>query len=141
VPATGHALGTAREATSSPTRTVPPDDSVAEAARRLTGHAIGSVVVVEGSPAGIATESDRLAVVARGGEPAAVPVGAVMSEPVVTVHPGARLSTAAARMDDHGIRHLVVVDGGPAGVPTTTDIVAAVGPNTAAIVEGLGSAG
>jgi CBS domain-containing protein len=137
----GHVLGTVREAMSSPARTVAPGDSVAETAGMLTDHGIGSAVVVEESPVGIATKSDLLAVIARGEDPTAVPVGAVMSEPVVTVHPDARLSTAASRMDDHGIKHLVVVDDGLEGVLTTTDIVAAFGPDTAAIVEGLGSAG
>jgi CBS domain-containing protein len=136
----GHVIGTVREAMSSPVRTVVPDDSVAEAARLLTEYGIGSVVVGE-SPVGIATKSDLLAVVARGEDPATTPVGAVMSDPVVTVHPDARLSTAAGRMDDHGIKHLVVVDGGLEGVLTTTDIVGAFGPDTAAIVEGLSSAG
>lgn len=42
----GHVLGTVREAMASLARTVAPDDSVAEAARRLTEHSIGSAVAL-----------------------------------------------------------------------------------------------
>jgi CBS domain-containing protein len=38
-------------------------------------------------------------------------------------------------MDDHDIKHLVVVEEAPVGIVTTTDITHALAPDTAALVE------
>src|SRR5687768_5542254 len=51
-------------------------------------------------------------------------VGELMSSPVVTALPDDTVAAAAARMRDHGVGSLVVVDGDrPVGILTERDLV------------------
>ncbi|TSD15098.1 hypothetical protein DP107_04385 [Haloglomus irregulare] len=131
----GHVLGSVREVMSSPAETVPPDTTVSAASHQLIAHDIGSLVVGEESLEGIVTKTDLLGVIAADGDPDTTAVSTVVSRPVVTVGPDTQLTTAAGTMDDHDIKHLVVVEEAPVGIVTTTDITHALAPDTAALVE------
>ncbi|PSQ00629.1 acyl dehydratase [Halobacteriales archaeon QS_4_69_31] len=104
--------------------TIGPDASVLDAVGRLHGGDIGSVVVVDdGRVVGIVTESDVVAVVADGRDPASCPVGECMSAPVHTVPPDATVVEAARRLRDNRIKKLpVCADGELVGIVTTTDL-------------------
>jgi CBS domain-containing protein len=91
---------------------VSPDDSVEAAARLMEEREVGSVLVaVRGKPLGIVTDRDLvLRVVDRGLDPTHLPVGSVMSTPVVCVSDSDSLLTASALMREHGVRRLPIVD-------------------------------
>jgi CBS domain-containing protein len=118
----------------SPVETAGPDDSISEAAGRMSQHKIGSLPVTElGKLIGLVTATDILAAqVAQAMEP--VPsfgpkVADAMTKDPITAHPGDRLLDAAARMKQYKVRHLPVVngDGLLVGMLSDRDIRAAVG--------------
>ncbi|WP_256296623.1 CBS domain-containing protein [Haloarchaeobius salinus] len=88
-----------------------PDCSLPEAAGYLRDPDVPALVVRDGPDgvAGIVTESDLVAAVAEEGF--TLPVGEVMSTPVVTVRPTMPVGLAADRMRKAGIGVLPVVDG------------------------------
>jgi CBS domain-containing protein len=90
-----------------------PDDTLAEAARKMWKQQTGSLLVMDGEDlVGIVTERDVLKAVAGGGSLQEIHVSEVMSKDLVTVGPGTSLREAAKVMADRWIRHLPVVDGG-----------------------------
>jgi CBS domain-containing protein len=95
-----------------------PRTSVDEAARLMKENAVGAVLVVDdGRLVGIFTERDAVyRVMAAGGEPAATPIGEVMTrDPIVA--PDDTFGYALLLMHEHGFRHApVVADGRPVGV-------------------------
>lgn len=107
-----------------PVKTIGPDATVVAAARRLRDEGIGSLVVeADGDCVGIITESDVVAVTAEKGDTAALTVGDVMAEALVTVAPDADLETAVERLRTNNIKKLPVVeDGSLVGIVTTTDL-------------------
>ncbi|GGN91549.1 MULTISPECIES: CBS domain-containing protein [Haloarcula] len=113
-----------REVMQSPARTIDPDKSVVEAARRLRDEGIGSLVVErDGDCVGIITESDVVAVTAEEGDTRALTVGDVMATALVTIGPDADIEAAVERLRTHGVKKLPVVeDGELVGIVTTTDI-------------------
>ncbi len=84
---------------------------------------IGSLVVVDGGRAvGIVTESDLVSkIIADGLDPAKVLVRDIMSTPLITIQPHAKMTDAAKLMHEYKIRRVVVVneDGSLAGIITT----------------------
>jgi predicted transcriptional regulator len=92
--------------------TSPPDISVRHVARLMTARGVGSVVVVDGlKPIGILTDRDVVVrVTAPGLDAIRIPVGKVMSSPIVTVPEQESLDTAIQLMKQYGIRRLPVVD-------------------------------
>jgi CBS domain-containing protein len=102
-------------------------DSVTEAARLMNEHGIGGLVVREGDTVvGMFTERDILRrVVAAELDPAQVDVGTVMTTPVMSVRPDARLEECAALVTEKRIRHIPVMDGASlVGIVTSGDILA-----------------
>ncbi|WP_435346411.1 CBS domain-containing protein [Haloarchaeobius sp. HRN-SO-5] len=93
-------------------RTVTPETAVTEAARALRDPGVTALVVLGADETvdGIVTQSDVVAHVADGSDPATV--ASVLSSPVVTVSPDATLSEAAERMRTNGVGHLPVVEDG-----------------------------
>ena len=88
------------------------DDSVQHAASLMRGSAVGSLAVFDGDClTGIVTEHDFVEVVAEGRDAREMTVGDVMSTSVLVAEPGEECQQVAARMVEHGIRHLPVVDG------------------------------
>ncbi|QPV63768.1 CBS domain-containing protein [Halosimplex litoreum] len=102
--------------------TVPPDERALTVARRLDEPGAESVVVVEnGEVVGIVTESDAVALLVEGRDPASLTAAAVMSSPVHTVGPDESVVDAAERLRTYGVEALPVVDDGELlGVVTTT---------------------
>ncbi len=114
-----------RDAMTSPVETVPPETTVAVAARRMRDAAVGSLVVVveDGDPAGIVTESDLVGVLAEGADAETTAVEAVMRPSVASVAADDTLETAATTLRERDVKRLVVVDDGTlAGVLTATDL-------------------
>ena len=109
--------------------TAQPARSLRDIAQAMRARNVGSVVLVDGSrPVGIITDRDlALSVVADGRDPAARS-GDHASSPVITAEPDMDVEEAAEKMIRHGVRRLVVVEGGRlAGVVTLDDIVSRTG--------------
>jgi CBS domain-containing protein len=103
------------------------DDSVLTAARLMNSRAIGGVVVVEDDEVvGIFTERDVLRrVVAERLDPAKTVIREVMSAPVITCKPEAKIAECVALITDKRVRHIPVVDdNGLCGIITSGDILA-----------------
>lgn len=107
--------------------TIGPDDSVSEAARRMSEHGIGSLLVVDerGKTVGILTERDIIAkVIGRSTPPDGTQVDAVMTRKVVACTLGTTITRAEQVMAEHGIRHMPIIDNGtPVGMVSTRDIL------------------
>ena len=90
---------------------------------------VGSVVLVDGvRPVGFITDRDIALAVVADGLAAGAPAGAQASTPLITAVPDLDVEEAAERMIRHGVRRLVVVEGGLlAGVVTLDDIVSRLG--------------
>jgi CBS domain-containing protein len=91
---------------------VPPDASVADAARRMIERDAGvAVVLEEGELAGVISERDMLRVLAEGCD-RDTPVRDRMTRHVLTGTPATSLPEALAIMVQGRFRHLPVVEGG-----------------------------
>jgi CBS domain-containing protein len=94
---------------------VAPQDPVAHALRMMAEHDIGLVLVLEGERlAGVLSERDLARHAGRAGT---VPLGELrvadlMTAHVATIAPDEPLGRCIALMDERGVRHLPVMDGG-----------------------------
>jgi len=105
--------------------TINPESSMAEAARIMGEKHIGSLVVKKyETPVGIVTERDLLSkVLALGKDPVKEKVEALMSFPLITIGPSAKIKEAAQMMIQKKGR-LAVFDGGKlVGVITASDLI------------------
>ncbi|PKO88046.1 MAG: hypothetical protein CVU18_08685 [Betaproteobacteria bacterium HGW-Betaproteobacteria-12] len=108
-----------------------PDATLHEAVRLMAEECVSCLLVGEGQQSlGIITETnivramhDRL--------PATTPVSAIMSQPLISAPPELELIRARQLVEQHGIRHLVVVDeqGRTLGIVSETDFRLALGSN------------
>lgn len=90
---------------------VAPEETVAEAARRMVARGVGAVLVMEGERlAGILTERDVLRAVADGAAEGARVADRMTRHPE-TIDAGDATEHAAALMIHGGFRHLPVVEG------------------------------
>jgi CBS domain-containing protein len=90
-----------------------PDDTLAEAARKMWQQQTGSLLVIDGEDlVGILTERDILKAVATDMPLDDTRISQVMSKDLVTVGPGTSLREAARVMAERWIRHLPVLDNG-----------------------------
>lgn len=105
--------------------TAPMDLPVAEAARLMKKHHLGAVLIVDdGRLAGICTERDiTFQVVAAGLDPAATPVGKIMTRDPQTISAEKPFRHALHLMFEGGFRHVPVVDEGkqPIGLVAAHD--------------------
>ena len=86
-----------------------PDDTLAEAARKMWEQQTGSLVVTEGDELiGIITERDILHAVAQRARAAEARVRQWMTESVITIEPETTVDEAAKMMFDRNFRHLPV---------------------------------
>ena len=96
--------------------------------RSMEQKRISCIVVVDAErrPCGIFTERDAVALLAEGAIVPAIPVGDVMSSPVVTLPASVDYHDAHQHMLEHGVHHLVAVDGEGrvAGVISEADFLA-----------------
>ncbi len=94
--------------------TATPQATVLEVAGLMLAHGIGAIMVVEnGALAGICSERDVVVrVVAQGRDARTVRVGEVMTPRPVSVGPDVTFGHAMLLMQEHGVRHLPVVENG-----------------------------
>ena len=103
-----------------------PKTPLSEAAQMMQENRCGSILVMDGErPVGIWTEHDALSLDLESGTALDVPVGKVMSSPLVTSGPNVTVSEAGRRMKDEGLRHLVVTgpQGKLLGIVSQTDVI------------------
>jgi CBS domain-containing protein len=114
--------------------TIEPQDSVAEAARRMASADVGDVVVVEnGTVRGILTDRDIAVRLVAADKPASTPVAEIISEAdVATVTPDTTLDQAVTLLRSKAVRRLPVVeDGRPVGVVSLGDLAIERDPDSA----------
>ena len=106
-----------------------PEDSLADAARKMWEQQTGSLLVMDGEDLlGIITERDILKAVATGTELDKTRVEEAMIRDLITIEPGASLREAAMVMTDKWIRHLPVLDRGKlVGVLSQRDLAGVLG--------------
>jgi CBS domain-containing protein len=103
------------------------DASLVEAAKAMDERNIGDVLVLEdGGLCGIVTDRDiAIRAVARGADPTTARLGDVCSRDLVTLSPGDAVDHAIARMREHAVRRMPVVDNGrPVGIVSLGDLAA-----------------
>ncbi|HET9442731.1 MAG TPA: CBS domain-containing protein [Acidimicrobiales bacterium] len=104
---------------------VPPDLPLRTVAEILRKEVVSAVLVQEGSvPMGIVSERDVVWALAEGGDLTTLRAGDVMSSHLLDAQAEEPIATVAARMLDHGIRHLPVVDEGRVvGIVSARDVL------------------
>jgi len=104
--------------------TARPDESAADAIRRMLSSGIGSVIVIEdNAPIGMFTERDVLRLAGEGADFDATPVGQVMTPRPLTIGSGDNILDAAQLMAARKLRHLPVVeDGNLIGIVSMRDV-------------------
>ena len=109
--------------------TAAPDCSVREVAELMRERNVGSVVLVEeDAPVGFVTDRDLAVSVIADGRDLADRACDHASAPVITAEPQTDLDAAVELMTRHGVRRLVIVDGGKLrGILTLDDIVSRTG--------------
>jgi two-component system sensor histidine kinase/response regulator len=109
--------------------TVAPDTTFQEAARLMADECISCLLVSQdGMALGIITESNVLRAL-HDRLPAATPVAALMSQPLICAAPELDLLSARLLVERHRIRHLVVrdIEGNTLGIVSDTDFRMALG--------------
>ncbi len=107
--------------------TIVADDAVLTAARLMNSRGIGGIVVLEDDEVvGIFTERDVLRrVVAERRDPVTSVIRDVMTSPVYTCKPDAKIEECVALITEKRVRHIPVVDeSGLCGIITSGDILA-----------------
>ena len=109
--------------------TAAPVRTVREIAELMRERNVGSVVLVEdGRPVGFVTDRDLALSVIADGRDFGDHVADHASSPVITAEPGMEVEEAGELMVRHGIRRLVVVDGGRlTGIVTLDDLAVRTG--------------
>jgi CBS domain-containing protein len=106
------------------------EDSLLAVAQQMRDRSVGSIVVcdAEGAPAAMITDRDLAVRVLADERTPAEPVREHVSRPLVSGHPDMDLEEAAARMVQHRIRRLPVIDGDElVGIVTLDDIAVRTG--------------
>ena len=120
-------------------------DEVLSVARLMRDRGVGSVVICdpEGAPAAMITDRDVAVRVAADDLGLTEPAGRHASRPLITGQPEMELEEAAARMVQHRVRRLPVVESGElVGIVTLDDIAVRTGNlevaqrMTAEVIEG-----
>jgi CBS domain-containing protein len=125
--------------------TVTPTTTLAECAQIMRAQHVGSVVVIDDqgqrdNPRGIVTDRDIvIETVAVGLDPATLTAGDVMTTPLATVRDGDDILDALARMREHGVRRLPVLDdaGHLSGIVAVDNLLEAMAEQLDAVVRVL----
>jgi CBS domain-containing protein len=114
------------ELMTTPVLTVAGDEDAAAVADAMRDQDINSVVVTDEDcqAAGILTSTDFVNLAAADRQPGETSVSTYMTTEVVTADPDEPVSTTAARMREHDINHIPVIDdeGQVLGILTATDL-------------------
>jgi CBS domain-containing protein len=118
-----------REVMTAEVVTAAPDRTVREIAELMRERNVGSVVIVsDGRPEGFVTDRDLALSVIADGRDFGDHVADHASSPVITAAPGMDVEEGAELMVRHGVRRLVVVDGGRlSGIVTLDDLASRTG--------------
>ncbi|MEZ0318545.1 MAG: CBS domain-containing protein [Pyrobaculum sp.] len=113
-----------RNFTSKPPVTAPPEVTIRQVAALMAEKRVGLVVLAkEGQVVGVVSERDVVRAVGEGVD-LDKPAVEIATRQVVTIDADAPVSEAAATFRRHGIRHLVVLEGGRLyGVLSIRDLV------------------
>ncbi len=106
--------------------TIAPEAMVFDALTVMGEQNIGALVVMEnGQVVGMFSERDySRKVILQGKTSRTTRVGEILSQPVITITPDDSIDECMARMTEHRVRHLPVVDGGQlVGVVSIGDVV------------------
>lgn len=109
--------------------TVGPTHTLAQAAKLMNAKRVGSAIVMTDEAPGIISERDVLRAVAEGADPNAATVADYMTWNAIVGTSEWDVMEAARTMQQHGIRHLVVIDGASAsqiGILSIRDLVAGI---------------
>jgi CBS-domain-containing membrane protein len=125
--------------------TVTPSTTLVECAQIMRAQHVGSVVVIDDlgqrdNPRGIVTDRDIvIEAVAVGLDPAALTAGDVMAAPLATVRDSDDILDALARMREHGVRRLPVLDdaGHLSGIVAVDNLLEALAEQLDAVVRVL----
>ena len=103
------------------------DESLDEAADRMSWHQVGALPVLEGQHlVGIITERDLTAALAEGADPVLTPVSDYMTQAPEVLGPDSEFADAARVMLELGVRHLPIMGGGRlVGVLSMRDVLGA----------------
>jgi CBS domain-containing protein len=103
------------------------DDSIADVARLVSGAGHSAALVRRGDEWGVVTDHDFRRRVATGELPPSAPVGELTSFPAIAIGEDFSQAAAFSRMIDHGVHHLVVMDGRgvPEGILRAVDFASA----------------
>ena len=106
--------------------TARPDETAADAIRRMLSSGIGSVIVIEdNAPVGMFTERDVLRLAGEGTDFETIPVRRAMTGRPLTIGAGDNILDAAQLMAARRLRHLPVVeDGNLVGIVSMRDVLA-----------------
>ena len=106
--------------------TARPDESAADAIRRMLASGIGSVIVIEdNAPVGMFTERDVLRLAGDGTDFEAIPVRRAMTARPLTIAAGDDILEASQMMAERKLRHLPVTeDGNLVGIVSMRDVLA-----------------
>lgn len=123
--------------------TVIPSATLAECAQIMRNQHVGSVIVIDDQakrddPRGIVTDRDIvIEAVALGLDPATLTAGDVMTMPLATVNDRDDILDALARMREHGVRRLPVLDdaGHLSGIVTVDNLLEALAEQLDAVVR------
>lgn len=103
-----------------------PDAGLQEVAQMMVEHDCGGIPVCDGqAPIGFVTDRDIVCrVVAHGNNPLELKARDIMTQPCVTISQDATLKDCAAKMEEHQIRRILVVDdaGKLCGVVAQADV-------------------
>jgi CBS domain-containing protein len=125
--------------------TVTPTTSLVECAQIMRTQHVGCVVVIDDqgsrdNPRGIVTDRDIVVeAVAVGLDPTTLTAGDVMTTPLATVRDGDDILDALARMREHGVRRLPVLDdaGHLSGIVVVDNLLEALAEQLDAVVRVL----
>ncbi|HET7833812.1 MAG TPA: EAL domain-containing protein [Gallionella sp.] len=108
-------------------QTIVADAVLSEAVNLMASQQAHSVIVMRDDlPAGVLTEHDMISLARKIGAPSAVNLTSVMNAPVQTIPADTSLKMAAQKMEETGVRQLVVIEhGNISGLVTHHDIVKA----------------
>jgi len=111
-----------------PLITIPAGRTVLDAAKLMLENNIGLLVIIQDQDSsravGVISERDIIRAIASG-RTLTIPVDAVCTKRVITVHGNSDVAEAAKAMNKNKIRHVVVVGGNgkPEGVVSMRDLV------------------
>ena len=103
-----------------------PDGPVSHALTLMQEPGVSAVVITrDDRPLGIFTERDLVRFTGHRNNPDAISISEVMTKPLITASPDTDFQEAVSLIEQHGIRHLVVIDhaGRLAGMVTEGDLL------------------